>query len=163
MELKVGTLSFDGHATLGDFVGKTSTIKGRMFGGPDLSSVTGWVEAPVGTLASGNDLRDRDLRKSMEVDRYPTMRFDLTSVLVDSVNGDTSLVTLTGSFTIHGVKREVALPAKVARSGAGYRVLASTPLDVRDYRVGGLTKMLGLLKMNPTTEVHVDLTFAPTD
>src|SRR5919112_28525 len=66
-----GTLSFDGHATVGDFVGKTTSVTGEMTGGPDLSRVRGWVQAPVKTLVTGNNRRDRDLNKSMESDKYP--------------------------------------------------------------------------------------------
>src|SRR5712692_3766048 len=75
-----GTLRFDGHASLGDFVGTTDSVRGEMAGGPDLAAVRGWVEAPVATLRTGNGRRDRDLRKSMEVDTFSTMRFDLTAV-----------------------------------------------------------------------------------
>src|SRR3982751_1762724 len=71
-----GTLSFVGHATVGDFVGSTSTVSGAAAG--DLASLRGWVEAPVATLATHNKRRDRDLRASMEVDRYPTMRLDVS-------------------------------------------------------------------------------------
>ena len=70
-----GTLSFSGHATVGDFTGSTTTITGAVTG--ELSDARGWVEAPVATLVTGNDHRDRDLRASMEVDKYPTMRFTL--------------------------------------------------------------------------------------
>jgi hypothetical protein len=34
------------------------------------------------------------------------------------------------------------------------------PLNLKDYRIGGLTKMLGMLRMEERIEVHVDLTFA---
>jgi hypothetical protein len=45
-----GTLSFDGHATMGDFTGTTRTVTGQLTGAPDISSVRGWVEAPVQSL-----------------------------------------------------------------------------------------------------------------
>jgi hypothetical protein len=34
------------------------------------------------------------------------------------------------------------------------------PFDLGDYEIGGLTKMLGMLRMSEGIEVHVDLTFA---
>src|SRR5690348_7398882 len=76
--LESGTLSFLGHATAGDFVGVTTSVAGAIIGGRDYSVTRGWVEAPVRTLLTGNDHRDRDLRESMEVGRYPMMRFDLS-------------------------------------------------------------------------------------
>ena len=54
-----GTLSFDGRATVGDFVGTTKVISGQLAGAPSLSAVHGWVEAPVRTLKTGNGKRTR--------------------------------------------------------------------------------------------------------
>jgi polyisoprenoid-binding protein YceI len=156
--LRSGTLSFDGHATIGDFVGSTTTMSGAFTG--DVAGARGWVEAPVATLQTKNDHRDRDLRGSMEVAKYPTMRFDLERVEARSTAPDGHAdVLLHGSLTIHGVKRDVALPAIVARDGDTTHVTSTFPLDLTDYRIGGLTKMLGMLRMKPKIEVHVDLRF----
>src|SRR4051794_36388147 len=52
--VREGRLSFDGRATVGDFIGTTSTVTGEMTGGPTIAAVRGWVEAPVSTLVTGN-------------------------------------------------------------------------------------------------------------
>jgi polyisoprenoid-binding protein YceI len=161
--LKGGTLSFDGHATLGDFVGTTDSVRGAMRGGPDLVAVTGWVEASVASLRTGNGKRDKDLRKSMEVEQHPTMRFDLAAVLVPPgrPGRDTTDVVLRGTLTLHGRKKEVQLPARVWRADNGWRLRSDFTVHLKDYEVGGLSKMLGILKMNEEIEVHVDVTFGP--
>lgn len=41
----------------------------------------------------------------------------------------------------------------------GIRVRGQTPLNLKDYGIGGLTKMLGMLKMHEEIVVHVDLVF----
>jgi hypothetical protein len=46
--LRSGTLSFDGHATVGDFVGSTTTMSGAFTG--DIVGARGWVEASVATF-----------------------------------------------------------------------------------------------------------------
>jgi polyisoprenoid-binding protein YceI len=158
--LLFGTLSFDGHATLGAFTGVTQTVSGEMAGGPALESVRGWVEAPVGTLATGKDKRDADLRKSMEVERYPVIRYELDSVTAMAVVGDSAEVVLHGRFIIHGVTRGADLDARALFHDGAARVWGNTPLNLKDYRIGGLSKMLGMLKMHEEIEVHVDLTFA---
>jgi len=158
--LSSGTLSFLGHATVGDFVGTTSTMTGEVAG--EVPNAHGWVAAPVATLLTQNDRRDRDLRASMEVDKYPTMRFDLaiaTAVSSGEDHGDTSFVLLHGTFTIHGVSRVVALPAALLHAGDTLHVKASFPLDLADYQIGGLTKMFGLLRMQRLIDVRVDLRF----
>jgi len=154
-----GTLSFDGHATLGDFVGTTDSVRGEMTGGAGLAAVRGWVEGRVATLNSGNGKRDRDLRKSMEVDSFPTMRFDLADVVPGATQSDSSMVTLRGRLTIHGVTRDADIPAHVWIAPDTIRVRGDFPLNLKDYRIGGLSKMLGILKMHENIEVHVDLVF----
>lgn len=158
--LQGGTLSFSGHATVGDFTGSTTTITGAVTG--DLPDARGWVEAQVATLVTQNEHRDRDLRASMEVEKYPTMRFTLTRTTAVPANGSAGTVVLHGALTIHGITHEVDLPATIERSADTIHVSAAFPLDLHDYRIGGLTKMLGLLRMDPHIEVHVDLRFLST-
>ena len=153
------TLSFDGHATTGDFTGKTSTLTGEMTGGATLPEIKGWVEAPVKTLDTDNDRRDRDLNKSMESDKYPTIRFELTQAVAQGTLADSMDVVLRGQFLIHGVTREVELPATLVFLSDGVRVRSTTPLNLKDYEIGGLSKFLGVLKMSEKIEVHVDVTF----
>lgn len=155
-----GVLSFDGRATLGDFTGTTTTVTGEFSGGPDLASVHGWVEAPVKTLKTGKGKRDTDMNKSMESDKYPVIRYELTGVTPGVWSGDTAQVTLLGRFLIHGVTREAEIPARVTISAGQVRVEGSTPLNLKDYRIGGLTKFLGTIKMHEDIVVRLDVTFA---
>lgn len=159
--LHQGRLSFDGRATVGDFTGTTTTVRGEMTGGNDLRAVRGWVEAPVISLVTGNRKRDKDLNKSMESDRYPNMRFELTGVTPTAEQGDTVLVDLQGKFQIHGVEREVTIPATVVLGAGAIRVRSTTPMNLKDYRIGGLSKAFGMLRMHEGIVVHIDVTFAP--
>jgi hypothetical protein len=162
--IRSGTLSFDGRATMGDFTGTTTTLSGAMTGGATLAAVRGWVEAPVRTLVTGNSHRDRDLNQSMESDKYPTIRYELGGVIPGEARGDTVAVILQGDFLIHGVKQHAEIPATVVFLDDGVRVRGDVPLNLKSYRIGGLTKMLGMLRMNEEIVVHLDLTFgsAPT-
>ncbi|HEX2250929.1 MAG TPA: YceI family protein [Gemmatimonadales bacterium] len=155
-----GILSFDGHATAGDFTGTTSTVSGKLFGAPNLTHVRGWVEAPVRTLETGNDRRDRDLNKSMESDRFPVIRFDLAGLTPTGGTQDSIGVLLHGTLLIHGVRRTVELPGTIEFNSSRARVRSDFPLNLKDYRIGGLSKLLGLLKMYEDIEVHVDVVFA---
>jgi polyisoprenoid-binding protein YceI len=157
--LTSGVLSFDGHATAGDFIGTTKVVAGQLTGAPDLSGVQGWVEAPVESLKTGNGKRDKDLNKSMESSRYPKLRFDLRQITAKQFVGDSVPVTLHGTLDIHGVTRRVELPGTIRFQGASARVRSDFPLNLKDYRIGGLSKMLGILKMNENIKVHVDLVF----
>src|SRR4029453_8403814 len=143
--VREGRLSFDGRATAGNFTGSTTSVKGELHGGT-LSQVRGWVEAPVHTLATGNQRRDRDLNKSMESEKYPTIRFELTSVAGGESAADSANLLLHGRFIIHGVAREAAIPASVVFQPEGVRVRGQTPLNLKDYKIGGLSKAFGMLK-----------------
>ncbi len=158
--VREGTLSFDARATAGDFTGTTRTVTGEMTGG-ELASVRGWVEAPAKTLVTGNGKRDRDLNKSMESEKYPTIRFELDGVTPRGVRGDTLDLALKGRFTLHGVTREAEFPAAAIITRDAVRVRADTPLNLKDYKIGGLTKAFGMLRMHEEIVVHVDVTFAP--
>jgi polyisoprenoid-binding protein YceI len=158
--LREGTLSFDGHASTGDFAGTTRSVTGAVLASPDYASVRGWVEAPVATLRTGNGLRDRDLRKSMEAERYPTMRYDVDGATVRSAaSADSVALLLHGTLRLHGVGRPVDVPVTVVRTADGAQVTGTFPLDVTAYQVGGLTKLGGLLKMRERIEVHLALSF----
>lgn len=157
--VQAGTLAFDGHATAGDFIGTTTVVTGEMTGGDSLGAVRGWVEAPVRTLMTGNGKRDRDLNKSMESEKYPAIRFELKGVRAATGTADNLPVTLEGTMTIHGVARQVTLSGFVRPEGDALRVHTDFPLVLTDYRIGGLSKMLGMLKMDEHIEVHVDVTF----
>jgi polyisoprenoid-binding protein YceI len=154
-----GTLSFDGRATAGDFIGSTSTVSGSLTGAPTLGQVHGWVEAPVNTLKTGNDHRDRDLNKSMESEKFPAIRFELDSVGPASGTSDSLAATLYGRLLIHGQVRAASLPSFLSFRAEAVRVRTAFPLNLKDYHIGGLSKMLGILKMHEDIVVHVDVTF----
>ena len=161
--LESGTLSFVGHATVGDFVGVTTNVTGAIVGGRDYSVTRGWIEAPVRTLVTGNDHRDRDLRASMEVGRYPMLRFDLSGASMSPLGQtDSTKLMLHGALSIHGVTHSVDLPATMRRNGDRTTVSARFPVSLTDYEIGGLTKMFGLLRMQNQIEVRVDLVFVDT-
>jgi len=98
----------------------------------------------------------------MEVEKYPTMRFTLARTTGAPVSGGAASVALHGSLTIHGVTRDVDLLAAVEQRADTIHVTAAFPLDLHDYHIGGLTQMLGMLRMDPHIEVHVDLRFVAT-
>ena len=89
-----GRLGFDGHATPGPWSAWTDSVAGYLTGGDALDEVRGWVVFPAATLDSDNGRRDRDMRKSLETDKYPVIRFDLLGVREEEAFGDSSMVLL---------------------------------------------------------------------
>jgi hypothetical protein len=68
-------------------------------------------------------------------------------------------LVLEGRFIIHGVAREASIPAGVVFRPDVIRVRGETPLNLKDYKIGGLSKALGMLKMSEKIVVHIDLSF----
>ena len=157
--LSHGTLAFDANATLGAFTGLTSTVSGHLTGASDLSGVRGWVESPTMSLTTNNGHRDRDMASSLEIPKYPTIRFDLDSVTPGGARGDSIPVTLHGRFTIHGQTRAANVPGWAWLRPNRSRFRGALPINVKDYGVGGLSKMLGVLKMDQMITVRIDVEF----
>lgn len=155
-----GELAFDASATLGDFSGRTTMLSGRLVGATSLTGVSGWVEAPARSLITGNGKRDRDMYKSLDVEEHPTLRFELDAVAPGGVDGDSIPVTLRGRFTIHGVTKTHAVPGWVWLRDDAVRFRGRVPMNVKDYDIEGLSKMLGLLKMDEQIVVRIDVTFS---
>jgi hypothetical protein len=68
-------------------------------------------------------------------------------------------VTLQGTFNIHGVSRAATIPATVVLLPDAVQVRGRTPLNLKSYKVGGLSKAMGMLRMHEEILVHLDLTF----
>ena len=155
-----GELAFDASATLGDFTGRTTMLSGRLVGATSLGGVSGWVEAPARSIITGNGKRDRDMYKSLGVEEHPTLRFELDAVAAGGTDGDSIPVTLRGRFTVHGVTKTHAVPGWIWLGSGTVRFRGRLPMNVEDYDIGGLSKMLGLLKMGEMIVVRIDVTFS---
>ena len=160
--LQAGTLTFHADTTVGRFSGSTALVTGAILGAQEYTGVRGFVEVATGTLTTGNHGRDRALRDALDVTRHPTMQFALRGVRVVSVslgNQDVTSVLLRGALTIHGVTRRLELPATITRSAAITRVTSAFPVDLADYGIMRLTRLFGLIRVQPVVEVRVSLWF----
>ena len=158
-KLSAAQLWFDAKASLGAFRGITKVARGEMSGGATLSAVHGFVEADAITLSTDNGLRDKDMRKTLEVEKFKTIRFDLDSVTVHSESGDSARIDLVGRMTIHGVTRALRIPAELHRKGTELRVTGGCDLFLPAYGVTKLKRMLGMLSMDETIKMGIDVTF----
>ncbi|HKS07315.1 MAG TPA: YceI family protein [Gemmatimonadaceae bacterium] len=161
-QLQSAELWFDAKATLGAFRGITKTARGEMSGGASLAVVRGFVEYDATTMTTNNGMRDRDMRKTLEVEKFKTIRFDLDSVSVGSETADSTKVELVGRMLIHGVTKQIRVPATVRRAADHIRVTGAFPVVLPQYGVTKLTRMLGTLRMNELIQVGLDVTFQLT-
>jgi polyisoprenoid-binding protein YceI len=157
--LKSAELWFDAKASLGAFRGITKVARGQMTGGATLASVSGYVEMQAASLSTDNGMRDKDMRKTLEVEKFPVIRFDLDSVGVRTQTPDSAQIDLIGRMTIHGVTRPLRIPASMRRTGNDLRVTGGCELFLPAYGVTRLKRMLGILSMDETILMGLDVTF----
>jgi polyisoprenoid-binding protein YceI len=110
------------------------------------SSASGYIEADVETLKSGNKLEDMELRRRLEVKKYPTMRYDVTGA-----DGGPETFKVTGALTFHGVTREFVEEVTVTVEGDALHISGEHTFDIRDFDV----KPPKILKLQVYPEVKI--------
>jgi len=157
--LRHAVITFAMQATkVADFVGRVDTVRAE-FSGTSLAHVTGWVEIRLRDMHTGIGLRDTHMRNAMRADSFPTIRFALTNVDIGETHGDSVSVTFGGNLTIHGVTHAVHLAGTVLAHGGTVEVLASFPVDMREYGITPPTRFFGAVKVLPIAGIGVRLTF----
>lgn len=110
---------------------------------------------PFDKMDSKKAKRDRKMRKWMEAEQYPEGRFELTSVRPD---GERWIAT--GSFTMHGMAREIEVPFSIRREGEAVIIDGESEFDTTDW---GLDKIrLFIFTVKPTVQpfFHLEGTLA---
>ena len=117
----IGSLSrvgFDAKSTLHDFSGVTSQVEGELqlrLADPGRDG-EGEVSCQAATLLTGVEGRDEEMRKRLETERFPQLRFQMRDFQVGALDRAALTVTgtVSGDMTIHGVTRPLTVPVRVA-------------------------------------------------
>lgn len=141
----------------GDFEAKTKALSGDVsVASPQ--SVKGELIVDLRTLDTGISLRNRHLRSNyLEVEKGPTFsEARLRDIRVERLDGKT---TFRGMLTLHGQSREVSGTANIVPNGGGYRLDASFPVRISEFKIPEPT----YLGVGVTDEVvvRVNLSAAP--
>ncbi|MFE6967832.1 YceI family protein [Isoptericola sp. NPDC057653] len=113
--------------------GRTDQVTGQVTveGG---SLTAGTVRVDVASIHTDEPPRDAYFRGSvMEVGTFPTAEFTVTDPA--RLTAGTTEVDLTGRLTVHGVARDLEVPAQVAAGDGGVQVVGSVPVTFADYGV----------------------------
>jgi len=134
---------FDAKASVADFQGRTTVATGT----------ARWVEVRWQDIDTQNGTRNRHMLKTVDADHFPVIRFDLVGI-----TGDTGLVRLTGTLTLHGVSHPVEWPATIRTGSDSVTVAADFPVDMRDYGIKPPVKFV-IARMGAVVQVHVRLVY----
>jgi len=132
---------FDARASVADFQGRTTVATGTL----------DWVEVRWQDIDTKNGTRNRHMLKTVDAERFPVIRFDVTGVRP----GADSVV---GTLALHGVARQVEWPVTVQYGADTVSVAADFPVDMRDYGIKPPVKFV-IARMGAVVLVHVRLVF----
>ena len=154
-------VGFDAKSTLHDFTGVTSETSGTFvatLARPGVGT-TGHVEATAASIDTGVEDRNAEMRRILDVERFPAVTFDLASYEATTVDPKTGASTGTGRgrFTMHGVAHDLAMPLRISLD-EGRRVVieGETPIRMSDYGVLPPKKM-GLITVTDEARLWVSL------
>ena len=116
--LKIDPSTSTVNFTLGDVLhtvrGTFKVARGTLRFEPTSGKLSGEIVVDAKSGESGSGMRDRKMHKEvLESDRYPEIAFRPTMVEGATATGKFS-AKVRGMFTIHGVDREITVPAEVA-------------------------------------------------
>ena len=96
--------------------------------------------------------------KYMESEKYPRATFAGKMSGFDAGVSSQQSINASGKLTIHGVTREVEIPATIVRSGKGYAIHAEFIVKLEDYKISSPQ----LLLQNIAEQVKVTVDFMMT-
>lgn len=129
---ETGHAEFESSVPLHSFTGTSDYLVGKI----SLQDSTVDFYLDLTTLDTGNDKRDKDMRETLETDKYPFAEF--YGKLISNFNPDSSgkqKVSVRGSFTIHNITREVTISGTLQMKPEGLLVEADWVLNMTDYHI----------------------------
>jgi polyisoprenoid-binding protein YceI len=134
--------------------------------------VTGWVEATVGTngaldahdavsgqlevavdrLTSGNRLYDRELKRRVDAERYPTIVGRLIGVVAD---GPHPRYQATGEITFHGRTLAFEHEMRIEPAAGRIRISGEDTFDIRTFGMSPPSMLM--VRVYPEVHVRVEL------
>ena len=157
---------FEASFPLGDFTGITGELRGEFQADPQNvgAGIRGTVTVDPASLRTGIEGRDRDLRKTLEVDRHPEIRFTVQEVRPSfpslAERTDTQL-TITGALLIHGVERSITLRGRAQLRDGQDWVSGEGFLRMTDYGITPPKKFF--LSVRDQTRVSFDVLLTPRE
>jgi len=108
------SIDFTLDAVLHSVHGKFHAKPGALAFDPASGSISGEIRVDAKSGETGNGMRDRKMHKDvLESERYPEISFSPDRVEGAVASQGTSQVMVHGIFRIHGVDREITVPAEI--------------------------------------------------
>ena len=150
-----GHAEFESSVPLHSFVGESDALVGRIA----LADSTVDFYLDLETLETGIGKRDKDMRTTLKTDEYPFAEFFGKLVTPFDPQGGRQVAHVRGTFTIHGVSREVEVEGTLEPVPDGLRLEAGWTLNLEDYDIE--PPSLLIVKVDPEQDIRIRATLAP--
>ena len=108
----------------------------------------------LSTLSTGLKLRDEHMRENhLETDDFPFAEFTGKVEGFNPAIADSQMVIAKGSFTIHGVSKDIVVEGKLIKEGNKICILAHFPVKLDDYNIKRPEFLF--LKLSPEQKVTI--------
>jgi polyisoprenoid-binding protein YceI len=159
-------VTFDATHQMGAFTGRAEGVTGEFQADTaDLrATITGVVRVRVAALHTGNETRDRDMRKVLDVNRFPEIRFTIGSV-EPSFNSVTpsadTLLTVKGGLAVRGVERPLTFLARVRLRDDRVWVRGESRIRLTDFGIEPPSRLF--FKVGNDVTIGFDLTLESSE
>lgn len=117
------------------------------------------ISLPAKSLTSGNARMERLAYSSLEADKHPQIRFELTQVR----NITASTVLAEGRLTIAGQTRPVTLRANYVVNGSSINFKGTYSIKFSQFEIDPPTALLGAVKTGDDLQLLFDVNFTNLD
>ncbi len=118
--------------TIGTFTGESRDLNGKI----DLLENTISFSLELSSLKTGIRQRDRDMHRTLDVDRYPVSEYTgVLSSVIDQNSPVMQNVNVEGAFTLHGVTRDLIITGTLRNQPDGLILEVDWPLKLSDFQI----------------------------
>lgn len=162
----ISQVKFYGSSPFDKFTGTTSQITGFIEGDiPTLTeapslAVKAEVQVDAKSLNTGNNNRDKKMRETLEVEKYPFITFQLSQAnfIEKSVDTNISRYKVEGTLSIHGVERPITVDVESKMEANRMTLSGEISLDITDYKIKPpRVPVLAFLKMDKNVTIDFTL------
>ena len=149
-------VKFHLHHKMHEVDGRSSQIEGKAVLGDDGKVMT-MVRIPVASFDTADANRDSHMRETLDASKFPFVVFKgVTSLAIPVVYGKDVETKLEGELDFHGVKRPIAVPAKLSLGQDGTAVVkAKFPVNLEAHQIE--RPSLLFIKVDENVELDVQL------
>lgn len=151
-----GDAVFLSKVPLHNFKGTSSNLVGFI----NLEDSTVDFYLDLETLDTGIKKRDKDMKLTLETDKYPFAEFYGTLISpFDSTMSEPQRAITKGKFKIHGETKEVEIEGTLQKKENGLLLKASWVLNLYDYNIE--PPRLLIIKVDENQEIDIEIFLTP--